>query len=46
MAAHEEFVTKNKPYLESFDKGALEIPPSKNYIVGMYLAPRVWLPRF
>jgi len=34
MSAHKEFVTNNKSYVESFDKGALEIPPSKGYIVG------------
>jgi carbonic anhydrase len=36
MSAHQEFATKNKSYLESFDKGDLEIPPSKGYIVGKY----------
>jgi hypothetical protein len=35
MSAHQEFATKNKSYLERFDKGeaALEIPPSKGYYI-------------
>jgi hypothetical protein len=41
MSAHEEFIAKNKSYLKSFDKGALEIAPSKGHIVGTYPAPSV-----
>lgn len=41
MSAHQEFVTKNKSYIETFDQGHLAASPSKAYVVVTCMDARV-----